>query len=263
MGATNTTTYYNLSQFIGTDKPAWLQDYNGDMLKIDTAINNAKTAADSAANAASAAQNDATTALGDITTINGNISTINTTLGTAVGNINTINSLIGNGTPTTTDQTIIGAINEINADVVPMKAHLNGNAVLGVITQAKAISGITGANTLQELCTALLADINATVSALENGEYLELMSLAFTGGNSIIVDVMFHSLTDNNGTITSFLGDTIAVGLSGMDITGASIQASDSVIAGTHVATDGTTSYTALNASDLLSTWNLSGATYY
>ena len=70
MGATNTTTYYNLSQFIGTDKPAWLQDYNGDMLKIDTAINAAKVAADNAANAASAAQGDATSALGNIASIN-------------------------------------------------------------------------------------------------------------------------------------------------------------------------------------------------
>lgn len=115
MGATNTTANYNLSQFIGTDKPAWLQDYNGDMLKIDTGINAAKVAADGAQNAAGAAQNDATTANNAITnTINPAISSLNTTVGNQGGAINTINSLIGNGTPTTTDQTIIGAINEIN-----------------------------------------------------------------------------------------------------------------------------------------------------
>ena len=56
MGATNPTPYYDLSQFVGTDKPAWLQDYNGDMLKIDSGINAAKVAADSAALDASAAQ---------------------------------------------------------------------------------------------------------------------------------------------------------------------------------------------------------------
>lgn len=38
MGATNHTTNYDLSQFIGTDKPTWLTDYNGDMEKIDTAL---------------------------------------------------------------------------------------------------------------------------------------------------------------------------------------------------------------------------------
>ena len=35
MTATNHTENYNLSQFVGTDRPAWLVDYNGDMAKID------------------------------------------------------------------------------------------------------------------------------------------------------------------------------------------------------------------------------------
>lgn len=117
MGATNLTPNYELSQFIGTDKPAWLQDYNGDMLKIDTGIAGAKTAADNAQTAADGAQGDATSALSGVASINTELGTVNNTLNTATGNINTINSLIGNGTPTTTDQTIIGAINELHADI--------------------------------------------------------------------------------------------------------------------------------------------------
>ena len=35
MTATNHTKNYNLSQFVGTDRPTWLVDYNGDMTKID------------------------------------------------------------------------------------------------------------------------------------------------------------------------------------------------------------------------------------
>ena len=45
MASTNKTTNYELSQFIGADKPAWLQDYNSDMGKIDTGIHNAQTTA--------------------------------------------------------------------------------------------------------------------------------------------------------------------------------------------------------------------------
>lgn len=45
MSSTNKTTNYDLSQFIGTDKPAWLSDYNGDMGKIDTGIHTAQTTA--------------------------------------------------------------------------------------------------------------------------------------------------------------------------------------------------------------------------
>ena len=35
MASTTKTTNLELSQFVGTDKPAWLTDYNGDMQKID------------------------------------------------------------------------------------------------------------------------------------------------------------------------------------------------------------------------------------
>lgn len=52
MSSTNKTTNYKLSQYIGTDKPTYLGDYNSDMLKID---NQLKANADSASNAVSAA----------------------------------------------------------------------------------------------------------------------------------------------------------------------------------------------------------------
>lgn len=38
MSATNHTGNYNLSQFVGTDRPTWLGDYNGDMTKIDAQL---------------------------------------------------------------------------------------------------------------------------------------------------------------------------------------------------------------------------------
>lgn len=52
MSSTNKTPNYKLSQYIGTDKPTYLGDYNGDMLKIDTQL---KANADSASNATAAA----------------------------------------------------------------------------------------------------------------------------------------------------------------------------------------------------------------
>ena len=45
MSSTNKTTNYELSQFLGTDKPAWLSDYNTDMSKIDTGLHTAQTTA--------------------------------------------------------------------------------------------------------------------------------------------------------------------------------------------------------------------------
>lgn len=38
MTATNRTENYELSQFVGSDRPTWLGDYNSDMSKIDAQL---------------------------------------------------------------------------------------------------------------------------------------------------------------------------------------------------------------------------------
>lgn len=48
MAHTNQTPNYGLSEFVGTDKPAWLVDYNGDMEKIDLGMKAAQDVADAA-----------------------------------------------------------------------------------------------------------------------------------------------------------------------------------------------------------------------
>ena len=48
MAHTNETSNYELTQFVGSDKPAWLVDYNGDMLKIDTDMKAISDVADAA-----------------------------------------------------------------------------------------------------------------------------------------------------------------------------------------------------------------------
>lgn len=77
MASTNKTTTLDLSQFVGTDKPDWLTDYNEDMEKIDawatvtksdistvTAdASSAKTAASAASTAANQASTTANSAL--------------------------------------------------------------------------------------------------------------------------------------------------------------------------------------------------------
>ena len=55
MASTTKTANLELSQFVGTDKPAWLTDYNGDMQKIDDGYKKLKDA-----NTATQADLDAT-----------------------------------------------------------------------------------------------------------------------------------------------------------------------------------------------------------
>lgn len=63
MSHTNSTTNYNLPQFLTSDKPAWLTDINNAFSDIDTAVYAAKSKADTAFTDAGNAQLDATTAI--------------------------------------------------------------------------------------------------------------------------------------------------------------------------------------------------------
>ncbi len=54
MSYTNSTPNYHLPQYIGTDKPSWLADFNSSMLTIDTGITTAKAAGDGAQSSLSA-----------------------------------------------------------------------------------------------------------------------------------------------------------------------------------------------------------------
>lgn len=126
MGFTNTTAHYSLPQYVATDKPKYLTDFNQTMEAIDTQMYTNAQAAATADGKAVAAKDVADGAVSSIGTLNTQIN------GDALdpsdrglagdvsdnsGAINTINALIGNGTPTTSDKTIIGAINEIYADI--------------------------------------------------------------------------------------------------------------------------------------------------
>lgn len=121
MSATNSTATIDLSQYIGTDKPTYLVDYNGDMLKIDNAIATDRDNITAAQSKADTADGKADANASAIETLNEEVNGATTGLATRVGNlegsVNSINSLIGNGTPTTDDKTLIGAINELDGDI--------------------------------------------------------------------------------------------------------------------------------------------------
>lgn len=62
MSSTNKTTNYDLSQYIGTDKPTYLGDYNSDMNKIDAQMKKNADATASAMSIAGTANSNATQA---------------------------------------------------------------------------------------------------------------------------------------------------------------------------------------------------------
>lgn len=89
MSHTNSTTNYNLPQFVGTDKPAWLGDINPAMSAIDTAIKSAKDAGDTADGKATQAQATADGIATNVGTLTNTVSALSNTVTAQGGDINT------------------------------------------------------------------------------------------------------------------------------------------------------------------------------
>ena len=78
MSATNNTTNFNLPLFIGTDKPAWLTDWNGAMTTIDTKLQEVKTEAASATTESGSNTQSISQINSTLQTLNNTVSVMNT-----------------------------------------------------------------------------------------------------------------------------------------------------------------------------------------
>ena len=78
MSATNSTTNFDLPLFIGTDKPAWLTDWNGAMTTIDTKLQEVKTEAASASTESGSNTQSINQINSTLQTINSTVSAMNT-----------------------------------------------------------------------------------------------------------------------------------------------------------------------------------------
>lgn len=156
MSSTNKTSNLELSQFIGTDSPKWLTDYNSDMQKIDAGVATVQTQANATDLVVSGHTSSIQANTQSITDQQTAITSLRADVTAAQGSINTINSLIGNGEPTTTDKTIIGAINELAAEIQP-----SGGVAASSVSYDNTTSGLTATNV-----QAAIDEVDAKVDAI-------------------------------------------------------------------------------------------------
>lgn len=140
MAHTNSTSNYSLSQFIGTDKPTFLGDYNGDMLKIDAAIKGAADDASGAVTTANAASALATDAASTATSAASDASAASATATTA---LNTANNA------TTTAQSASTTATSAATDAA--NAVTTANSAMSAATGAATASGTSYDNTTSGL----------------------------------------------------------------------------------------------------------------
>ena len=230
MSSTNKTATIELSQYIGTDKPTYLSDYNGDMLKIDNAIAADRDSISTAQNKADGADGKADANALAIATlddaINNNTNGLAKRVTDVEGDVNTIESLIGNGEPTTSDKTIIGAINELYGDI-----HGGGTdpVAASAVSYDNTQSGLT-ADDVQEAIdevVAMIPSIPAATSEVQRGT-LEATQTS--------IALTFATQTIGANTLLDVYTDTFGVNPSNVSISGQVVtltfeaQASDVVV---------------------------------
>ena len=116
MSSTNKTTNYKLSQYIGTDKPTYLGDYNSDMSKIDAQMKANANAASSAQSAAGAAQTKAESVESDMTQVKSDIGELNTDVSGLQNSVQQANTTAGaaNSTAASANTNASQALNTAN-----------------------------------------------------------------------------------------------------------------------------------------------------
>lgn len=200
MASTNKTTHYELSQFLGTDKPAWLTDYNADMSKIDTAINTAQ----STATGADGKANANTTSIGTLANL------------------------------TTEDKTsLVAAINEVDSHADTAQETAN-NAVGASTSNTELINQLSAYLNINTFDTPTLTFTNATSTSYDVGT-----SANSTGSLGKVYGAINFTSTGTSHTITfpTLLRPNSAISINGLVF--AQYDDSRIIMPTLNIATDG------------------------
>ena len=161
MASTNKTTHYNLSQYVGSDKPTYLVDYNTDMSNIDTGIYNAQGKADTNESAIGTLSNLTTTVKTDLVSA---INEVDSNADTNTSNIGNLSNLT-----TTANSNLVVAINEVDAEADANTSAIGTLANLETTNKSNLVGAINEVNTnvgnLSNLTTTVKTDL---VSAINN-----------------------------------------------------------------------------------------------
>lgn len=142
MSSTNKTTNYQLSQYIGTDKPTYLGDYNGDMSKIDKAIKDVADSASTASSTAGSAEAKAEQASQDVASMNENISQISGEVTTLDGTVKNLATQVG--TASSNAQSALSTANQANTNANNALEKLDKIGWTAVAQVTNLMSGMTG-----------------------------------------------------------------------------------------------------------------------
>ena len=214
---TNQTANYDLPQFVGTDKPTWLGDFNEAMSDIDAGMH--KNASDiasmqsdvsAATQAASKASSDVTTLTGTVTTLSGTVASVQTTANnasqTASSALNTANTANGkadtNASAISTLQSDVSDLSDMKPTILYNNAQgSHSNITLSDSSSNYSYLEIFGYETLDHTQVYTKFDVSNTATNLN------LMALSFQQDGNLC-RLTASSYTINGTSISKISGHT-------------------------------------------------------
>lgn len=200
MSSTNKTTHYDLSQYVGTDKPTYLSDYNSDMAKIDAALYQANTNASSAESNASTALTQAGQALSKANTNEGDIADLESLTDLLNTNVTTLNSF-SNNVQTSNIQTRTITSSVVSSDYIEiLSQNIKFNTYNLYGLKLTSIYGSISCRSLNTINSRSQLEINLGESLktlLNNRVFMNCGTLVFGDGNqnvSLYIDTTLSSL---------------------------------------------------------------------
>lgn len=244
MASTNKTNNFNLSQFIETDKPTFLGDYNTDMNKINDALEANKLNSENNTNSIGNLQelttlnklnlvkainevNENASSGGDLRT---KVDTLETSVNQLSTDLTTTDAKIGTLTnlDTTNKTNLVSAINEVNKllNLSQVIEYENGNANL-IVDDGQATE-ITGKITLKKNLYNNVFSLSGNLKFKSSGfsgvsiilkntgivkeKLMGAVAFAQNPDTKVLVPINASILEGENGTILLYASDIISSG---------------------------------------------------
>lgn len=178
--STNKTANYDLPQFVGTDKPTWLGDFNEAMFDIDAAMHenatdiaSVETVAENASSAASQASQDVAGLTSTVNTLSTNVSAVTQTANNA-------------------QQTATSALNTANtantkATTALEKATTNEENIANFnLTSFKTITKTAGGSEMTCINGSIIDGSSITIAKNSDGSLAKVYGTIFVGSPTSI-----------------------------------------------------------------------------
>lgn len=215
--STNKTANYELPQFVGTDKPTWLGDFNEAMSDIDTGMHtnatniaNMQTDVASATSAASQASQDVAGLTTTVNTLSSTVSSVQTTANnasqTASSALNTANT--ANGKADTNASAITTLQGDIT-DLEPVELYKNLSGNNGTVTLSDSASNYNFIEIFYFNSEGDHNEIKSCKIYSPDGRYALLDAIDFSSSAGIIINTKVVQISGTSITNVRYKHYTI------------------------------------------------------